>query len=358
MNFLDIAGLGKDGRLRTLLRLEEMLMNSTDSKKRRQGNTVRSNELVTENHAFNSLLSETALDRIGSFVANTLKGLQHAIRTRSLGESGIDDVSGETSISIGVLELLILQGSHLLQSKDWMANDEALAVIHTGLLEEVALRADWANEGHDNFLTDGIDGRVGHLGEELLEVVLNLPGLIGQHGQSSVVTHTSECLLTNDGHGQKKHFELFAGVAKHVELAVGLSEIHLGGLHSGGSSPLFKVNHGLVHPLAVRVLSSDTFLDLVIGDDALGLKVNKEHLSGLKAVLDLDIFILQLGEYTNLGGKDDNIVLGYVVTRGTEAIAIQRSADVTTVSEGNHGRSIPRLHEARVVLVECLLGIR
>ena len=40
-----------------------------------------------------------------------------------------------------------------------------------GFLEDVALGADVACQRHHQFLADGIDGRIGDLGEELLEVM-------------------------------------------------------------------------------------------------------------------------------------------------------------------------------------------
>jgi hypothetical protein len=47
---------------------------------------------------------------------------------------------------------------------------EGVAVLR-GLVQNVALGADVAGERHDHLFADGIDGRVGDLGEELLEVM-------------------------------------------------------------------------------------------------------------------------------------------------------------------------------------------
>ena len=51
------------------------------------------------------------------------------------------------------------------------------------------------------------------------------------------------------------------------------------------------------------------------------------------------------------------IVSRDVVPGGAQAVAIEGSAYVATVRERDHGWAVPRLHEARVVLVEVLLGL-
>jgi len=48
---------------------------------------------------------------------------------------------------------------------------------------------------HDNFLSEGVDGRVGDLGEQLLEVVKHQRVVLGQAGKRRVIAHRAQSLL-------------------------------------------------------------------------------------------------------------------------------------------------------------------
>ncbi len=54
--------------------------------------------------------------------------------------------------------------------EDGMRQLESVAVLGR-LIENVALSSDVADERHDQLFADGVDGRIGDLSEELLEVV-------------------------------------------------------------------------------------------------------------------------------------------------------------------------------------------
>ncbi len=63
-------------------------------------------------------------------------------------------------------------------------------------------------------------------------------------------------------------------------------------------------------------------------------------------------------EHADFGSHDDQVVLGDVVARRPQAVAIQHRADLPAVGEGDRGRAIPGLHQAGVVLVEGALAHR
>ncbi len=66
----------------------------------------------------------------------------------------------------------------------------------------------------DQLLADSVDGRVGDLGEKLLEVIVQQPGLIGEHGQGRIVAHRADWLDGVLGHGPHHHPQGFVGIAK------------------------------------------------------------------------------------------------------------------------------------------------
>ena len=82
------------------------------------------------------------------------------------------------------------------------------------LVQDVALGADVAGQRHDQLFADRIDGRVGDLGEELLEVVEQRLRLVGEAGQRRVGAHGADRLLAVRGHGREDHLQVLVGVAE------------------------------------------------------------------------------------------------------------------------------------------------
>ena len=59
------------------------------------------------------------------------------------------------------------------------------------------------------------------------------------------------------------------------------------------------------------------------------------------------------GQRAGLGGEHDLAVAGLDPAARAQAVAVQRRPDQVAVGEGDDGGPVPRLHEARVVLVEA-----
>lgn len=59
-------------------------------------------------------------------------------------------------------------------------------------LQNVAFGSNGTLQGHDDFLSEGIDGGIGDLGEELLEIVVGEGGEIGEASEGRVVAHAAE----------------------------------------------------------------------------------------------------------------------------------------------------------------------
>ena len=81
-------------------------------------------------------------------------------------------------------------------------------------LKEVAVGADIHGGIRDNFLPQGIDGRVGHLGKELLEVVEKGLVLLGQHRQRDIRAHGGDLLGPQLSHGHNGIHNVLVGVAE------------------------------------------------------------------------------------------------------------------------------------------------
>ena len=66
--------------------------------------------------------------------------------------------------------------------------------------------------------------------------------------------------------------------------------------------------------------------DLFVGDDAALLGVDQEHAAGLQPAFVQDAVRRDI-EHADFGGHDDQVVLGDVIARGTQAVAIEHRAD-------------------------------
>ena len=128
-----------------------------------------------------------------------------------------------------------------------------LAAGGRGRLEEVLLGAHHAGHGGDDFFADRIKRRVGHLGEELDEVVVEQPGPLGEHGGRGVGAHRAKRLGAGGRHRGEQDAQVFFGVAErdlpaHNGIMVGLETDTVG--------QCLQVEQAGVQPLAVTALDS------------------------------------------------------------------------------------------------------
>ena len=111
----------------------------------------------------------------------------------------------------------------------------------------------------------------------------------------------------------------------------------------------------LVEPLAVGLLA---WRSCCLSSSSAMMRpcssVDEEHAARLQAALVQDVLGRDV-EHADLGRHDDQVVLGDVVARGPQAVAVEHGADAHAVGEGDRRRAVPRLHQAGVVFVERLL---
>ncbi len=106
-----------------------------------------------------------------------------------------------------------------------------------------------------------------------------------------------------------------------------------------------------IDPTAIRLLLSQGFLELVIGDEFTRFRVSGEHLTGSKSAFPDDRRIVE-NHRARFGADVENSILGDLVARWSQPVAIQRSTQFFTICEYKAGRSIPRLGERPVILIE------
>ena len=218
------------------------------------------------------------------------------------------------------------------------------------VLEQVAVVAEVEHAGGHEALAQRVDGRVGHLGEELVEVVVERAVLLREHRERRVDAHRGQRRLAGRGHGANALVHVVVVVA---QLCHALGEwqalVRLGGQFVCGRLAQVADVEGLVaQPVAVGLLVGVLVADLVVPDDAALPGVDLEHLARAQAARAQDVLGLHV-DGAHLGGEDEAVVAGHVVARGAQAVSIEHGAEHGAIGEHDGGRAVPRLHEHGLV---------
>ena len=133
-------------------------------------------------------------------VADSIERGDEAGRSFRARPGDIDHGGGPTAM------IELLQGRELLIRENRMGDAKPLSMLRR-CFQQVAFRPDRALERHDDLFADRIDRGICHLGEELLEVVVDHPRLIRQTGKRGVVTHRTDriALLADEWQEHELH---------------------------------------------------------------------------------------------------------------------------------------------------------
>ena len=233
--------------------------------------------------------------------------------------------------------------------QDRLADFEALLLRRALMVQDVRTRADEGDEAHHQLLADRVDRRIGDLGEVLLEIIVEQLGL-RRHGRDRRVrAHRADRFLAGHGHRRHQDAGVFLGVAEGL-LAV--EQRHVGARGAGlDRLEVFELDLGALEPFAIGMRRGEALLDLVVGDDAALLHVDQQHAAGLEAPFGDDLFFGNR-QHAHFRGHDHQAVLGDEIARRTQAVAVERRADLAAVGEGDGGGAVPRLHQRGVIFVE------
>ena len=247
-----------------------------------------------------------------------------------------------------ILEPGLAQLLEVVVGEDGVRELELAAVLR-GLVQEVALPAHEAHQGHDQALAVGVDGRVGHLGEQLAEVVEQQPGAGREDRGRGVVAHGADGLLGVLRHGRDDAEQVLPGVAEAA--LQGGQPLPVEGHGPGGAEQALQHDAVLLQPVPVGLSPGNGGLDLVVAEDpALG-RVHQQHAPGGQAPLFQDFRRVDV-QHADLRGQQDRAPAGDQVAGRAQAVAVQQGAHQAPVAEGHGRRAVPRLHDRGVVLVE------
>ena len=110
----------------------------------------------------------------------------------------------------------VAQLGHVREIQNGLAHFQPHRRVHLVDVQQVGLGADKRHQRHHDGLADRVDRRVGHLCEQLLEVVVQRLVLVRQHGQRAVVAHRADALFAGLGHRREQELDVFLGVSERL----------------------------------------------------------------------------------------------------------------------------------------------
>ena len=90
------------------------------------------------------------------------------------------------------------------------------ATLLRSLFEQIPFGADRGDQRRDDLLADRVERRVGHLREQLLEIVVEQLRTVGEDGQRRVVAHRADRLLAIGTHRPDEDSQIFQRVAERA----------------------------------------------------------------------------------------------------------------------------------------------
>ncbi len=182
--------------------------------------------------------------------------------------------------------------------------------VDVGGVQQVRLRSDEGHQRHDQFFADRVDRRVGHLGEQLLEVSVQSLRLAGEYRQGRVGAHRASRFFAVLDHRLEDDLDIFLRIAERL-LAIQQ--------RSRCSFCLFlrrrnciELDADFFDPLAVGLGLGQRILQFLVIDDAALLHVDQEHLARLQAPL-LDNLLFRDRQHARLGSHDHEVIVGHQI---------------------------------------------
>ena len=194
--------------------------------------------------------------------------------------------------------------------------------------EEVAPPAHDRVKRHDELFAQRVNRRVRDLREKLAEIRVQQPRLEREHGQRGVVAHGAERFRAVAQHGLEDHVEFLARVAEgHLTFGEREDVEFVGGLgHFVARGEAVEADQIIIEPLFVRTLGGEPRLDVGVAQQASVFGVDRDHLARPEPTFFDDLGIVEV-DRTHLRAEGENAVLGQLVARGAQAVAVQARAD-------------------------------
>ena len=182
------------------------------------------------------------------------------------------------------------------------------------LMHQIRLGPNAGRQRHHQFFADRIDRRIGHLGEQLLEILEEQLWPLREHRERRVRAHRRHCFLAFHDHRRDDHLQLFDGVAKSL---LALAERRVVRLrHIAGIRQLVERNPIFGDPGPVGLAAHNLGLHFLIIDDAPLHGIDHEHPARHEAPLLPDLPHIHR-KHTRFRGQDHQTVRRHLIATGT-----------------------------------------
>ena len=202
VDFAGFAGFEHDGNFCACARADQVVVESTHDQQRGHRRVGRADVAVGNDEDV-----EAIGDRLVGCGADLFETFFEA-RAVIVGDKKRIERRGLEAAERNFAELC-----ELLVVDERIVEADQAARVRAGI-EQVAFRADEGLGGGDEFFADAIERRVGDLGEDLLEVLVEMFRFVRKHGEGRVVAHRCDRLHTAGGGGPEQHAEILVGVTE------------------------------------------------------------------------------------------------------------------------------------------------
>ena len=243
---------------------------------------------------------------------------------------------------------------HVFQLQQLHAGEDGAAqlqnpAVFRGVAEEVPVRAHIHRGIRHDLLPQGVNGRVGYLGEELLKVVKQGLLLVRENRQGDVRPHGHGGLVPGLCHGQDGLAHVLIGVAKNgVQLVP--QGLVVDGYPPVGGGQVVQGDQLPVQPLSIGVGGGVAPLDLPVPLELSGNSIHQEHFAGTQTALPHDVLRRNV-QHAHLRGEDHKAVVGLIVPGRPQAVPVQAGPHHVPVGEENGRRAVPGFHHGGIVVV-------
>ncbi len=215
---------------------------------------------------------------------------------------------------------------------------------------------------HHHLFAQRVDGRVGHLGKALLEVLEQRPRQVAHHCGRRVVAHRADWFVPLRHHRPQHHDHFLARIAE-AKLPLHqcglLRRITAVGGGSGSASlcrrllcdSLVQVDQVVLHPAVIGTACGEVVRDLLVAHHHAQRRIYTHDLARPQPAFAHHTRLV-ICDCAGLAGADHQAVVQHDIARRAQAVAVEDGAHDAPVRIGDSRRPVPRLDQRAVVLVE------
>ena len=185
--------------------------------------------------------------------------------------------------------------------------------------------------------------------EVLLEIGVKQLGLVRHGRDRRIGSHGANGLLSCQSHRLQQDRQIFLRIAKGL-LTIKQGHIRARRARLNGAQ-IFQNDLGIFQPIGIGAGGRQTFLDLLIGDNASLFQIHQQHLARLQTPLG-DNFFFRHRQDTHFGCHHHQPVIGDKITCRPQSVAVECRADLAAIGKGHRSRTIPWFHQRCMIFIE------